>query len=248
MEYGETELPIVYLHGRAKQTVRQEKQRMRKRLGVFMVWLAILFIASGCTMSEAQRRGTLEYAAAGAMLGGGIGGGVFALDNSDNWPAIPAGIVGGAILGGLYGYLTAPPEAPLPPAPPPPPPAPALAPPPPVLPQKMALRGVHFDFNKAVVRPIDKPVLDEAADALENHPNVKIYVNGYCDAVGTMSYNLKLSRRRAEAVSAYLEDRGIAPSQLIPQGFGKTQFVTTNGTAAGRAQNRRVELAPVDQQ
>jgi OOP family OmpA-OmpF porin len=76
---------------------------------------------------------------------------------------------------------------------------------------------------------------------------VKVYVNGYCDAIGTRAYNLKLSHRRAEAVSAYLEDSGIPASQLIPQGFGKTHFVATNRTAAGRAQNRRVELVPTDQ-
>jgi outer membrane protein OmpA-like peptidoglycan-associated protein len=48
-------------------------------------------------------------------------------------------------------------------------------------------------------------------------------------------------------VTAYLEDKGIPSSQLIPQGFGKTHFVATNSTSAGRAQNRRVELVPVDQ-
>lgn len=221
---------------------------MRKRLGVWMAWLAIVSIASGCTMSEPQRRYTLEYAAAGAALGGGIGGGVFALDNSDNWPAIPAGIIGGAIIGGLYGYLTAPPPPAPPPPPPPPPPAPAPTPPASAPPEKIALRGVHFDFNKAVIRPIDEPTLDEAAGVLKAHPDVNIYVNGYCDAIGTISYNLRLSRRRAEAVSAYLENRGVAPDRLTPRGFGKTHFVATNRTAAGRAENRRVELVPADQQ
>lgn len=218
---------------------------MRKKLGVCMAWLAIVSIASGCAMPEPQRRYTLEYAAAGAALGGGIGAGVFALDNSDNWSAIPAGIIGGAIIGGLYGYLTAPP----PPAPaslPPPPSAPAPTPSASVPPEKIALRGVHFDFDKAVIRPTDEPVLDEAAAVLKAHHGINVYVNGYCDAIGTKSYNIKLSRRRAEAVSAYLENRGVASDRLTPQGFGKTHFVATNRTAAGRAQNRRVELVPAD--
>jgi OOP family OmpA-OmpF porin len=94
---------------------------------------------------------------------------------------------------------------------------------------------------------VDKPVLDEAAETLKANPNVKIYVNGYCDAIGGYAYNMKLSRRRAESVAAYLEDKGIPASQLIPQGFGKTHFVASNHTAEGRAQNRRVELVPVDQ-
>ena len=85
-------------------------------------------------------------------------------------------------------------------------------------------------------------MLDEAAETLKANPNVKVEVNGYCDAIGTPAYNLKLSQRRAEAVAVYLEDKGIPASQLIPQGFGKTHFVATNGTAEGRAENRRVEI------
>jgi OOP family OmpA-OmpF porin len=140
----------------------------------------------------------------------------------------PAGVVGGALIGGLAGYLMCPP-------PPPPPP------------EKIVLRGVHFNFDKYYIRNVDKPVLDEAAETLKANPNVKIYVNGYCDAIGSVPYNLKLSQRRAESVAAYLEDKGIPASQLIPQGFGKTHFVATNHTAEGRAENRRVELVPVDQ-
>jgi OOP family OmpA-OmpF porin len=87
-------------------------------------------------------------------------------------------------------------------------------------------------------------VLDEAAQTLKANPNVKVDVNGYCDAIGTVKYNLKLSQRRADAVVSYLEDKGIPASQLMPQGFGKTHFVATNRTREGRAQNRRVELVP----
>jgi OOP family OmpA-OmpF porin len=108
------------------------------------------------------------------------------------------------------------------------------------------LRGVHFDFDRAVIREVDRPVLDEAAQTLKDNPNVKVDVNGYCDAIGTVSYNLKLSQRRAEAVATYLEDQGVAADRLIPQGFGKTGFVASNATAEGRAQNRRVELAPIE--
>jgi OOP family OmpA-OmpF porin len=90
-------------------------------------------------------------------------------------------------------------------------------------------------------------VLDEAAETLKANPSVKVYVNGYTDSIGTYAYNLALSKRRANAVATYLEDRGIEASRLIPQGFGKTHFVATNRTAEGRAQNRRVELVPVEQ-
>jgi outer membrane protein OmpA-like peptidoglycan-associated protein len=121
--------------------------------------------------------------------------------------------------------------------PPPPPP-----PPPPV--EKIVLRGVHFDFNKYNIRPGDAAVLDEAAASLKGHSDVVVNVNGYCDSIGGVEYNLKLSEKRAEAVVDYLEKDGIPADRLVPHGYGKTNFVATNSTREGRAQNRRVELVP----
>ena len=112
--------------------------------------------------------------------------------------------------------------------------------------QKLVLRGVHFDFNKYRIRPGDAAVLDEAAATLKANPNVTVNVNGYCDAIGSVEYNLKLSDRRANAVVDYLVKSGIPESRLIPHGYGKTDFVAPNDTAEGRAQNRRVELVPND--
>ena len=106
------------------------------------------------------------------------------------------------------------------------------------------LRGVHFDFDKYNIRPGDAAVLDEAAATLRANPNVIVHVNGYCDAIGGVDYNLRLSQKRSESVANYLKQQGISPSVLIIQGFGKTDFVATNDTAEGRAQNRRVELVP----
>src|SRR4029077_6567971 len=76
--------------------------------------------------------------------------------------------------------------------PPPPPPPPPLAPPPP--PQaKIIPRGVHFDFNRYSIRPGDAAVLDEAAATLKDNPNTRVDVNGYCDSIGGVKYNLNLS-------------------------------------------------------
>ena len=125
--------------------------------------------------------------------------------------------------------------------PPPPPPPPPPAPPPQA---KLVLRGVHFDFNKHDIRPGDAAVLDEATATLKEHPDVTVDVNGYCDAVGSEDYNLKLSEKRANSVVDYLEKAGIPANRLMPHGYGKTNFVATNSTAEGRAQNRRVELVP----
>jgi OOP family OmpA-OmpF porin len=231
----------------------------RRGKGFWVTWGAAVLSLCGCAMSNvkdpAKRRQwciintSLLGAAAGGATGGFIAG---RNDFSKNGKiALPAGIVGGALVGGLIGYFTCPsteaqaapaPAAPAPPAPPPPPPpAPPAAP----APSKIILRGVHFDFDKSAIRPVDEPVLDEAAEVLKQNPNLRVEVNGYTDAVGTEAYNLKLSERRADAVAAYLENHGIAADRLTTHGYGKTHFVASNDTAEGRAQNRRVELVPI---
>lgn len=133
--------------------------------------------------------------------------------------------------------------------PPLPPPAPVVVTP---LPQvasaasteKIILRGVHFDFNKADIRPQDAAVLDEAAQTLKSHPDVAVSVNGYCDSIGGVRYNLGLSERRSGSVVHYLSDHGVTEGRLSPHGYGKTDFVASNSTEEGRAQNRRVEMVP----
>ena len=106
------------------------------------------------------------------------------------------------------------------------------------------MRGIHFDFDKSAIRPGDAAVLDEDVARLKANPNMTVNVNGYCDAIGSEEYNLRLSDRRADAVVNYLVRAGIPSDQLVPHGYGKTNFVATNDTDEGRAQNRRVELVP----
>jgi OOP family OmpA-OmpF porin len=103
---------------------------------------------------------------------------------------------------------------------------------------------VHFDFDESTIRPGDAAVLDEAAATLKANPTATVNVNGYCDAIGSVRYNQKLSERRAAAVVRYLVKAGIPEDRLVPRGYGKTDFVATNDTAEGRAENRRVELVP----
>lgn len=128
---------------------------------------------------------------------------------------------------------------------PPPPPPPSPPPPPPAAQKKIILRGVHFDFNKYNIRPEDAAVLDEAASILKDSPNVRVDVNGYTDSIGSVDYNLRLSEKRADSVVDYLEKQGVSADRLTPHGYGKTDFVATNKTREGRAENRRVELIPV---
>ena len=127
----------------------------------------------------------------------------------------------------------------------PPPPAPvaqAAPPPPPPAKKKIVLRSVHFDFDKATLKAEAKPILDEAMQVLKQEGSVDIIVEGHTDSVGTDQYNLGLSRRRAETVRHYLVDHGVAPSRITAEGLGESKPVASNDTAAGRAQNRRVEL------
>ncbi len=128
---------------------------------------------------------------------------------------------------------------------PPPPPPPSPPPPPPAAQKKIILRGVHFDFNKYNIRPEDAAVLDEAASILKDNPDVKVDVNGYTDSIGSEEYNLRLSEKRADSVVDYLEKQGVSADRLTPHGYGKTNFVASNKTSEGRAQNRRVELVPI---
>jgi len=186
------------------------------------------------------------------MAGGAAGGFGGAALTEKLGPRIGAGI-GGAAVGALAGGLTEYYFLGCPPQPPPPPPVAQAAPPPPPPPlppppkkEKIVLRGVHFDFNKANIRPGDAAILDEASEILKSHQSLTVNVNGYCDAIGSEEYNLKLSQRRADSVARYLEEHGVPESHLIPRGYGKTNFVAGNDTAEGRAENRRVELLPLE--
>jgi outer membrane protein OmpA-like peptidoglycan-associated protein len=124
----------------------------------------------------------------------------------------------------------------------PPPPPPPL-PPPPAMPH-IVLRGIHFDFDRSVIRAGDAAVLDEGVSTLKDNPGMRVDVNGYTDSIGSVNYNLKLSERRADAVADYLEKHGIAADRLAAHGYGKSDFVASNKTSDGRAQNRRVEMVP----
>jgi OOP family OmpA-OmpF porin len=209
----------------------------------------LALLLSGCAQQREVGWCTFWGATAGALVGAAAGSGIgVASKGSDGSRSrvIAGGLAGagiGALVGGVAGHYYC---DPIVEAPPPPPPSPPPPPPPPPLPvrEKLVLRGVHFDFNKSNIRPGDAAVLDEAASTLKANPEVDIDVNGYCDAIGGEAYNLRLSDRRADAVEDYLEKDGIPEARLHPHGYGKTNFVATNDTAEGRAQNRRVELVP----
>jgi OmpA-OmpF porin, OOP family len=159
-------------------------------------------------------------------------------------------------FGGTPVARAAPPPAPPPPPPPPPPPQPAPpppaaapAPPPPethhiIIPTRgsVTLEGVTFAFNSADLTDSSRPVLDDTASGLKQHPGLKVEIQGYTDSVGSARYNVRLSQRRANAVRDYLVQQGVDPGQLTARGYGKADPVASNATAEGRAMNRRVVL------
>lgn len=107
----------------------------------------------------------------------------------------------------------------------------------------IALYGIYFDTDKAVLKPESKPTLDEIAKLLRGQPKLEVVIVGHTDSQGSYDYNMKLSRRRAEAVAAELVGAyKIAKARLRTAGVGYLAPVGSNATDDGRALNRRVEL------
>lgn len=107
----------------------------------------------------------------------------------------------------------------------------------------VSLYGIRFDFDKASLRPESRAALDEIARLLGAQPGLRLKVVGHTDNRGSAEYNQDLSQRRAIAVaSALVQDYGIAPARLAPEGAGMTRPVAPNDTDDARARNRRVEL------
>jgi outer membrane protein OmpA-like peptidoglycan-associated protein len=107
----------------------------------------------------------------------------------------------------------------------------------------IALYGIYFDTDKAVIRPESRPTLDEIAKLLRAQPQLTVFIVGHTDSQGTFEYNTDLSRRRAEAVAAELvKSYKIANTRLRTAGASFLAPIGSNATDDGRALNRRVEL------
>lgn len=104
------------------------------------------------------------------------------------------------------------------------------------------MSDVLFDTAKFSLRPAAREKLARVAGILEGHPGLRMQVEGYTDSVGGDDYNQQLSEHRATSVRDYLTGAGIPETSVTAKGFGKTEPVASNDTAAGRQQNRRVEL------
>lgn len=101
---------------------------------------------------------------------------------------------------------------------------------------------ITFDTNQSAVKGQFYAVLDDVAGVFNNYDKSLVDIVGHADSDGADAYNLDLSRRRAEAVAVYLNQRGVNANRIYFEGRGESQPIASNATADGKAQNRRVEI------
>jgi outer membrane protein OmpA-like peptidoglycan-associated protein/tetratricopeptide (TPR) repeat protein len=101
---------------------------------------------------------------------------------------------------------------------------------------------VLFDNNSYALLPASLPELNKLVQILEENPGMHIQISGHTDNIGKAADNLTLSTSRAKAIVQYVSSKGIATDRLTYKGFGSTEPIATNETAAGRALNRRTSF------
>ncbi|MDA1108012.1 MAG: OmpA family protein [Proteobacteria bacterium] len=127
--------------------------------------------------------------------------------------------------------------------------APAAGPQPPAI-RSVLQTDAYFDFDKAILKPEGKAKLDEFVTKMKEHPEVDLLlVTGHTDRIGSTSYNMKLSQRRADAVKSYLEQQGVSSNRIETAAKGESEPVVSCDGVKGRsaliqclAPNRRVNV------
>jgi outer membrane protein OmpA-like peptidoglycan-associated protein len=112
----------------------------------------------------------------------------------------------------------------------------------------LTLGNVLFDTGGDTLKPGADELVSRLSQFLQNHPDIKVRIEGHTDSIGSDSYNEALSQRRAEAVANALQSRGVPGTRIQAVGRGKSAPVAGNDTSAGRQQNRRVEIIFSDAQ
>ena len=212
------------------------------RMSKLVACLSVVAMVSGCASIQdsmggmSKGGGTAAGAGAGALLGAGLGA---IIGDTGSAALIGAGI--GAVAGGIMGYnwsgvkqdvqksgasslgidVIEMPDGSL----------------------KVNIpSNVSFDTDKYALKPALLPVLDSVARALNQHPELRAKAVGYTDSTGSAGLNQTLSVNRANSVTSYLAQHGVASSRLMAEGRGPSNPIADNSTAQGRAMNRRVEL------
>lgn len=105
-----------------------------------------------------------------------------------------------------------------------------------------ALKGIQFETGKDVIKKTSYGILDNIVTIMKINPDYNLDINGHTDSQGDDAKNMVLSQKRADAVKNYLVSKGVEAGRLVTKGYGETEPKATNDTAAGRAENRRVEF------
>ena len=108
--------------------------------------------------------------------------------------------------------------------------------------ERIILKNIFFGFDSDSLLTESLVELDRVTEFLRTNPTVSVEISGHTDSIGSSSYNLRLSERRAQSVVEYLLGRGIDAGRLTYKGYGANQPVASNDTEEGRARNRRTEL------
>jgi outer membrane protein OmpA-like peptidoglycan-associated protein len=108
--------------------------------------------------------------------------------------------------------------------------------------QVLRFNNIYFDVASANIKPESYPVLDGIVATLLENPNARVQIAGHCDSDGSSDYNQTLSEQRAASVFNYLVNRGVSARNLTSIGFGESQPIVPNTSAANKAQNRRIEF------
>lgn len=108
-----------------------------------------------------------------------------------------------------------------------------------------ALKGIQFETGKDIIKKNSYGILDNIVTIMKMNPDYNLEINGHTDSQGDDAKNMVLSQKRAESVKNYLVSKGVESNRLEAKGHGETKPKATNDTAAGRAENRRVEFVVV---
>jgi outer membrane protein OmpA-like peptidoglycan-associated protein len=206
-----------------------------RRSGVVLVF-SLLLLTQGCAWLNSQS-GTKKGAATGATAGAVVGGLIGRANGSTAKGAILGAVLGGA-AGAAIGHEMDKQAQDLQDK----------------LPNAKVERvgegievtfasGILFDVDSDQLRPAAKQNLDELVASLKDYEGTRVLVVGHTDNTGTDAYNQGLSERRSGSARAYLLQDGLTPDRVEAVGRGESEPVADNDTAAGRQENRRVEVA-----